>query len=97
MFNSSLEGNTRRAIDTRDGEKLNEGAFKELIRTAVAGTAAVRAARPSPKLAGITVDGFVSHATGVNPIRRSRRLILTASSSSCHGWWRIAEANLLQF
>jgi len=36
LFNSSLEGNTRRAIDIREGEKLNEKAFKTLIRAAVA-------------------------------------------------------------
>lgn len=36
LFNSSLEGNTRRAIDIREGEKLNEAAFKALIRSAVA-------------------------------------------------------------
>ena len=36
LFNSSLEGNTRRAIDFRDGEKLNEKALKTLIRTAAA-------------------------------------------------------------
>ena len=36
LFNSSLEGNTRRAIDIREGEKLNEAALKELIRSAVA-------------------------------------------------------------
>jgi hypothetical protein len=35
LFNSSLEGNTRRAIDFREGEKLNEKAFKTLIRDAV--------------------------------------------------------------
>ena len=36
LFNSSLEGKTRRAIDIREGEQLDEGAFKELIRSAVA-------------------------------------------------------------
>ncbi len=36
LFNSSLEGNTRRAIDIREGEKINESAFKALIRSAVA-------------------------------------------------------------
>lgn len=36
LFNSSLEGNTRRAIDIREGEKLNEPALKALIRAAVA-------------------------------------------------------------
>jgi len=35
LFNSSLEGNVRRAIDIRDGEKIDERAFKSLIRAAV--------------------------------------------------------------
>jgi hypothetical protein len=35
LFNSSLEGNTRRAIDFRDGGKINEKALKALIRAAV--------------------------------------------------------------
>jgi len=34
LFNSSLEGNTRRAIDFREGEKIDEKAFKDLIRAA---------------------------------------------------------------
>ena len=49
LFNSSLEGNTRRAIDIREGEKLNEAAFKELIRSAVAANSAARTRRASPK------------------------------------------------
>ena len=49
LFNSSLEGNTRRAIDIREGEKLNEAAFKELIRSAVAANSVARARRASPK------------------------------------------------
>jgi len=36
LFNSSLGGGTRRAIDFHDGEKINEQAFKDLIRSAVA-------------------------------------------------------------
>jgi hypothetical protein len=36
LFNASLEGNTRRAIDFREGEKINEEALKALIRAAVA-------------------------------------------------------------
>jgi hypothetical protein len=35
LFNSSLEGNTRRAIDIHEGEKIDEKALKSLIRTAV--------------------------------------------------------------
>ena len=36
LFNSSLEGNVRRAIDLHEGEKINEAALKDLIRAAVA-------------------------------------------------------------
>ena len=36
LFNSSLEGTTRRAIDFREGEQINETALKGLIRDAVA-------------------------------------------------------------
>ena len=36
LFNSSLDGNTRRAIDVREGEKIDEKAFKALVRAAVA-------------------------------------------------------------
>src|SRR6186997_717140 len=36
LFNSSLEGNTRRAIDIHEGDKVDEAAFKTLIRAAVA-------------------------------------------------------------
>ena len=52
LFNSSLEGNVRRAIDVREDEKINEAAFKQLIRAAaVANTAALteRAARKKAK------------------------------------------------
>ena len=36
LFNSSLEGNVRRAIDFREGEEIDEAAFKALVRSAVA-------------------------------------------------------------
>ena len=36
LFNSSLDGNVRRAIDFQEGEKINEAALKDLIRAAVA-------------------------------------------------------------
>jgi hypothetical protein len=41
LFNSSLEGNTRRAIDFHQGDKIDEGALKALIRAAVALNASV--------------------------------------------------------
>ncbi len=49
LFNSSLEGNTRRAIDLREGEKINEAAFTQLIRAAVAANSAARAQRAAEK------------------------------------------------
>ena len=49
LFNSSLEGNTRRAIDIREGEKLNEAAFEQLVRSAVAANSAARGPRAAPK------------------------------------------------
>ena len=47
LFNSSLEGNTRRAIDFHEGDKIDEKALQALIRAAVALNTSVRAtARP---------------------------------------------------
>ena len=46
LFNSSLEGNTRRAIDFREGDKINEKALKALIRAAVALNTSSAARRP---------------------------------------------------
>ncbi|MEA3031121.1 MAG: hypothetical protein QOG13_2446 [Sphingomonadales bacterium] len=48
LFNSSLEGNTRRAIDVREGDEIDEKALKALIRAAVALNMSVRA-RKGPK------------------------------------------------
>jgi hypothetical protein len=49
LFNSSLGGNTRRAIDFREGEKINDAAFKQLIRAAVKANATVLAERAAKK------------------------------------------------
>ena len=49
LFNSSLEGNTRRAIDLREGERINEAAFTQLIRAAVAANSAALAQRAAKK------------------------------------------------
>src|SRR3984885_1685814 len=49
LFNSSLDGNVRRAIDIREGEKINEAAFKQLIRAAVAANSAAHAQRAAKK------------------------------------------------
>ena len=48
LFNSSLQGNTRRAIDIHEGEKVDAGAFKALVKAAVAqnGAKAKKRSRP---------------------------------------------------
>ncbi len=49
LFNSSLEGNVRRAIDFHEGDKLNEAALKALIREAVAlNTSAAKKSKKRP-------------------------------------------------
>jgi hypothetical protein len=49
LFNSSLEGNTRRAIDIHEEDKINEAAFKQLIRVAAAANSVARAPRAAKK------------------------------------------------
>jgi hypothetical protein len=49
LFNSSLDGNVRRAIDFREGEKIDETAFRQLIRAAVEANSAARAQRAVKK------------------------------------------------
>jgi hypothetical protein len=54
LFNSSLAGNVRRAIDIHEGEKVNEAALKELIRAAVAFNL-MRKSKPKPQRPGAHV------------------------------------------
>ena len=49
LFNSSLDGNVRRAIDIHEGDKIDEKALKALIRAAVALNTSKRAARAQKK------------------------------------------------
>jgi hypothetical protein len=49
LFNSSLEGKVRRAIDIREGEKINDAAFKQLFRAAVAANTEALAQRAAKK------------------------------------------------
>jgi hypothetical protein len=49
LFNSSLEGNMRRAIDIREGEKIDEAALKQLTRAAVAANSLALAQRAAKK------------------------------------------------
>jgi hypothetical protein len=49
LFNSSLEGNVRRAIDIREGEKVDATAFKALVKAAIAANTAAANARRAKK------------------------------------------------
>ena len=49
LFNSSLDGNVRRAIDIHEGDKINEPALKDLIREAVALNLELKNAKPKPR------------------------------------------------
>ena len=52
LFNSSLEGNIRRAIDIHEGDKIDEAALKDLIRAAVALNLHLKSkSRPKPRRA----------------------------------------------
>ena len=50
LFNSSLEGNVRRAIDIHEGEKVDESAFKTLIKAAIAANSSAAKAKRKKKL-----------------------------------------------
>ena len=58
LFNSSLEGNTRRAIDIHEGEKVNVRAFKALVKAAVAlnGPSAIKSKSPAKAVAKARPD-----------------------------------------
>jgi hypothetical protein len=49
LFNSSLDGNVRRAIDIREGETIDEAAFQALVRAAIALNMAKNTSRKAPK------------------------------------------------
>ena len=49
LFNSSLDGNVRRAIDIHEGETVDEGAFESLIRAAVAANTSAGKAKRAKK------------------------------------------------
>jgi hypothetical protein len=51
LFNSSLDGNIRRAIDIHEGEKVDEAALKDLIRAAVALNIEDKKLKPKPRRA----------------------------------------------
>ena len=63
LFNASLEGNTRRAIDIHEGEKVDARAFKALVKAAVA----LNTASATPRRAKATAAPTVRLLSGGNP------------------------------
>ena len=59
LFNSSLDGNTRRAIDIHEGDNVDEAAFRDLVRTAVALNLKGKS-KPKPRRASGKRDDLVS-------------------------------------
>ena len=67
LFNSSLDGNARRALDIREGERVDEFAFKALVRQAVALNSSGAAKRPSRVVKG---KPAAARPKGAGPPRR---------------------------
>ena len=67
LFNSSLEGNTRRAIDIHEGEKVDAGAFKALVKAAVALNGP-----PAKTTAKATVTATMKAKPGATKAKRAR-------------------------
>ena len=65
LFNSSLEGNVRRAIDIHQGDKIDEAALKDLIRAAVALNIKGKN-KAKPKQAGISERSHSSQKRGLS-------------------------------
>ena len=87
LFNSSLDGNVRRAIDIHEGEEVDESAFKALVRQAVALNSSGKS-KPSKK-AEITAD-----AVDRSEIGWWARLFRQSTQGWCRaGWSLFANAN----
>ena len=72
LFNSSLEGNTRRAIDIHEGEKVDARAFKELVKAAVAENSASRKPATKEKKKVVLLSGGnprIAKADGDAPVQ----------------------------
>ena len=98
LFNASLEGNTRRAIDFHEGDKIDEKAFKALIRAAVALNISVRAAARPVRSQKETKERLRSVVISDRSIRLGRYSPISPLAFSllrrCQGFVRIAEIDI---
>jgi hypothetical protein len=77
LFNSSLEGKTRRAIDIHEGERVNAGAFKALVKAAVAENGSrVKAGAK----AGVKAGPGLTEAGRIN-VRKGRKVVLLSGGN----------------
>src|SRR5262249_47136114 len=87
LFNSSLEGNVRRAIDLHEGDKVNDSAFKALVREAVASNKSVSwtsrraAARRGPERPGRPYTSVIARSALPSALRTRATVALKSLSS----------------
>jgi hypothetical protein len=81
LFNSSLEGNARRAIDFREGETIDEVAFKRLIRAAVTANAEVIAQRGAKKAVAKKATAPVKTATKKTATKKASKKTVAKKTS----------------
>jgi hypothetical protein len=80
LFNSSLEGNTRRAIDIHEGEKVDAGRFKALVKAAVAANTGTKA-KGSPK-AGAKARSRASEARPIKARKGEKAAVVLLSGGN---------------
>ncbi len=90
LFNSSLEGNARRAIDIREGEKVDATAFKKLIQAAAALNGSVTSAKPVKKAKAAASQAPVKLLSGGNPqiVKADGNAPVQAYLAAITGWKR---------
>jgi hypothetical protein len=79
LFNSSLDGNTRRAIDIHEGEEVDESAFKALVRQAVALNSSGKS-KPSKK--GTPAAAKLRRATGKDQLQAGDEVVAAIRNGS---------------
>lgn len=91
LFNASLEGNVRRAIDIRQGERLDEDAFKALIREAVALNESVRSAS-TKRTGGNTAENAkeIDRAVSSQKMASRRTASRMAAQPRTQSQWKMA-------
>ena len=80
LFNSSLDGNVRRAIDLHEGEKINANAFKALIRAAVALNTS-GAKKPTKRKVSVAKRAAASKTSAKKPAKTSAKKAVPANPS----------------